>query len=367
MILNLQKIRSRIGIIHNIPKSFFKRLEQAEHFGDHLFPTWANEVFKNTDLQSRFEAVYNSYKALPTNKAKASVIQAFTESNKIEELCNNLPDVNMILLTDLHLSIRAPLDKLFAYLYNVATKYPAFEQYTQTSIFKSIDKFIKAHKIQICPLCGLETYLNIEGQPRLPLDHWLSRDIFPYAAVNFNNLIPIGKDCNSNGVKGFKNILIDNSENNQRVVAYYPFSKNEGVTAMFKFLAEPTIDNEHSENWEFVFILNEPNEENIYESWNKTFNIKTRYNDFVRKNVLGMWESEYKSFIEEHEILEPAKSLEDFKDNLQHWKSSFNKKSRPGSLAFISFIDNLLRSPNSYLTGLYKTFYSEYIHSSRIS
>jgi len=352
MILKIQKVSTRIALLHNVPKKFFKKLEDATSFGDHLFPDWCNPVFKATDLKKKFEAVYNSYKAIKSKNERIQIIKAFENSNQIEKLCDNDPTIEMITIKDLPISVQQPIEDLFFYLYNSATKYPQFTTHVKKTISESIDSFIRHHKIEVCPICGLEGFLNIDGQARLALDHWLCQDIFPFSSVNFNNLIPIGDKCNSRPAKGDENVLVDKTTKN-RIIAFYPYKDYKGIDARFTFTEEPSFENEYGK-WDFKITPKDSAERDYFESWDSTFNIKSRYDSFVEKNILTMWQNTYKEYIDEHDILNHATDLDSFKNNLKHWKASFMKRKYPGYKAYRSFINYLLNDASDiYLKSLY--------------
>lgn len=352
MILNLKKVSTRIAILHNVPKKFFKELENATSFGNHLFPNWCNTVFKATDLTKKFEVVYNSYKAIRFKRDRLKIIKAFENSNQIEKLCDNDPTIEMITITDLPVSIQKPIEDLFSYLYNSATKYSQFTTHVKKTISESIDSFIRHHKIEVCPICGLEGFLNIDGQARLALDHWLCQDIFPFSSVNFNNLIPIGDKCNSRPAKGNENVLIDKTTKN-RTIAFYPYKDYKGINARFIFNEEPSFGNEYGK-WNFKIEPKDNTENDYFENWDKTFNIVSRYNSFIEKNILIMWQDTYKEYINDNEMLEHATDLDSFKNNLKHWKASFMKRKYTGYKAYRSFINYLLNDASDiYLKSLY--------------
>lgn len=355
MILPINKVRTTIAILHKIPRTFFKKLDSAIAFNNDLFPAWANNVFGATDLQKKFKSVYDAYKALPDQVERDLVITAFNNSNEIERLCNNEAGLAMITINDLHATIREPIERLFSYLYNAATKYHAFESYVkENNVSKSVDAFILKHKIEVCPICGLEGFSNLAGQARLALDHWLCQDIFPFASVNFNNLIPIGGACNGSPAKGSNNVLL-NRDTRIREVAYYPYKANHGIKTRFRFINEPTIDGIKDEDWSFTIQPNDIAENAMFQSWNNTFNIDSRYEDFVRKNILNMWEADYKGYIDDNPALSHATDLASFKNNLLQWKSSFKKKKYAGYRAYRSFANYLIHdASDAYLTGLYK-------------
>ena len=47
----------------------------------------------------------------------------------------------------------------------------------------------------MCPFCGCE-YFDAPGAPREDLDHYLPKSLYPFAAANLRNLVPMGMKCN---------------------------------------------------------------------------------------------------------------------------------------------------------------------------
>lgn len=354
IITQIHKSKTRLSIINNIPKKFFLKIEESENFGNHLFPTWVNDVFATTDLKTRFEDVYNSYKAINNQNNRLRIVEAFTNTNKIEELCNNSANVTMIILSDLPSSIRPLLDRLFLYLYNVAINYHGFQTYANDTLRKTIDRFIIKNKIVVCPFCGLESFINIEGQARLSLDHWLCKDFFPMSAVNLNNLVPIGQSCNQRPAKGNKNILIDEATNTRLNSSFYPYSIHSGISVVFNFLNEPSGNEITDDDWSLIVEAINSDEDNIFQNWNSIMNINIRFNDYLKKEIFPLWESDYIEHIGDidNDLL-PATNIDELRYNLRIWKSTFRIKGRPGSIIYRAFIDYLIeRASNEYLTGL---------------
>jgi hypothetical protein len=358
MITTLEKVKTRVAIIHNIPKKFFEEIEASVAFGDHLFPSWANTVFAPTDLKAKFRAVYNKYKSIKTKVNRDRIVNTFIHSNQIENLCANTPGVLMITLDDLPASIRKDIDKLFLYLYNTAVKYHGFETYVNDTVRESINRFIVKNKMVVCPFCALESYTNIEGQARLPLDHWLNKDKFPMVSVNFNNLVPIGKDCNPRPAKGDKNVLVDQAPPNARITAYYPYQNHGETNPVFNFVNEPSVNPIADADWTFSLTPNNPLEQNIFDNWVSTMNITTRYLDYFRKNIFPMWENDYIEFINDPDNnYAHAQNILELKANFGFWRSTFKTKARPGAFLYRSFIDYLInRASNAYLQGLCDNF-----------
>lgn len=357
MITRLQRLTTGISLIQDIPTFFFREIEASAAFGNHLFPAWVNGVFGNTALLSKFEAVYNKYKAIKSKANRDKVIAAFLHNNQIENLCNNLPTSLVIELNNLPKSIQKEIDALFLYLYNTAMNYHGFETHVNDTLKASIDRFIVANGLEVCPFCGLEGFLNIEGQSRIALDHWLCKDLFPMAAVNFDNLFPIGGKCNERPAKGSKNILIDTPLTRNRVQAFYPYLAHSGVTTAFNYVNEPSIAGISDADWSLAINPSDPAEQNIFNSWNSTLNISTRYVDYFRKNIFPMWEADYKRFIEEDHDIDHAQTIDELKQNFRLWKASFPLKGRPGAILYRCFIDYLInQASDAYLFGLCENF-----------
>lgn len=357
MISKLQKLETAISKIQEIPTKFFAEIEDTIEFGSHLFPDWAEEVFSKTALKNKFEDVYKKYKAIKHEADRLKIINAFIHNNQIEKLCNNEVNSQIIELKDLHESIRVELDNLFLYLYNSAITYHLFETHVKDCLKDSIDRFIRDNGLEVCPFCGLEGFLNIEGQSRIALDHWLCKDLFPMSAVNFDNLFPIGSKCNERPAKGSKNILIDNPIDKNRIQAFYPYLNHSGITAKFVYINEPSISGISDIDWVFTVSPNNISEQNIFANWDSTLNISIRYLDYHRKNIFPMWEADYKRFIEDDHEVNHALTIGELKQNFKLWKASFQIKGRPGSILYRSFIDNLINNAsNAYLYGLCENF-----------
>lgn len=357
IISNLHRFTTGISLIQEIPTVFFREIEDSDRFGDHLFPTWEKSIFSSTSLRKKFEAVYNKYKAIKTKSVRDKITDAFTQNNLIENLCNNTSGSKVITLKDLPKTIQKSIDILFLYLYNTAINYNLFEAHVGDTIKRSIDRFIGNNQLEVCPLCGLEGFLNIEGQSRIALDHWLCKDLFPMSAVNFDNLFPIGPKCNERPAKGSKNILFDDPTLKNRVTAYYPYANHSGISTIFNFINEPTINGITDTDWEFISAPTNPAEQNIYTSWDSTLNIKIRYVDYYRKNILNMWENDYKTFIEEDHDIQHAQDTNELKNNFRLWKASFPIKGRPGAILYRAFIEYLInRASDAYLFSLCENF-----------
>jgi hypothetical protein len=208
--------------------------------------------------------------------------------------------------------------------------------------------------MQICPICGLEGYLNLDGQSRLPLDHWLCKDVFPVTAVNFDNLFPLGDKCNGRPAKGDTNILID--EHGNRVVAFYPFLNHHSISTTFYFNNEPSMTPLVDADWNLNMTPNDITEQVLFESWNAIFNILQRYRDYFRKYVFPMWENNYKRYIEDSGIGH-ANNTAELRAKFRQWRATFQINTSIGAVLHRAFIDNMIQDcSEAYLYALCENF-----------
>lgn len=349
----LHRIDTPLSILHDIPTTFFLNIESATSFSDSLFPSWTNAAFSNqTSLKRKFELIYNKYKAIRSPKTRSKIVRAFSDINNIELLCKGDLSLQIISIKELPKRIQDYIVDAFIYLYNDALNHPPFEKLYSDTISNALDRFIKKNQFQICPICGIEGYHNLAGQSRMELDHWLYKELFPFASVNFDNLIPIGEKCNARPAKGTKNILLDENQKN-RVVAYYPYVSNKSITLSFEFLIEPTVNDILDSDWNLKIQPNDSNEGDVFSSWQTNFNINIRYKDFLRKIIFDFWQSNYKSFIDNNPMMTHADNIAEFKQNLLAWKSIFHLKSYPGAILYRSFVDYLIyKASDAYMSSL---------------
>lgn len=365
---NLKPLNSALSRLQEIPETFFRNLERATSFDDSLFPDWVTRgngntpAFSNrTALRQKFRAIFDKYKAIQSVDTRKKVTDAFIGTNQILALCNNEAGTTCIELEELDETIRAEIDDAFLYLYNSALKNPDFEGFVGTNIKATIRKYLDENRFEICPFCGLETILLVEGQDTVPLDHWLNKDRFPFASVNFQNLIPIGTQCNSRSVKGTKNVLKDATQTN-RTRAYYPYSTYRGVNVSIYCTTLPSIDNELG-LWKINISPQEPTEQECFDSWSHIFNIQRRFKSYFEDYPCLNWEKDYAAFVknedDEFEVRH-ANNIQEFKENLRQWKRSFPLKKRHGSVIYRPFLDYLInQAPDYYLQGLVENILSK--------
>ena len=208
------------------------------------------------------------------NVLKSAVLQ----NNRIRELCNG--EIKPVLYADIEKinarlseQIKVFCDKLYDESINKAAFYRQFE---------TIDAYYKqlVGRSSICRLCGINKVLTKFHKHRSALDHFLPRKYFPFASINFKNLVPICDTCNSKYKLGENPILkILNKgttrEQVRRVKAFYPFrteSPDIQISITFNKTFSSNIEPEDIE----IELSCAGNDEQI-ESWDRLFGIKENY------------------------------------------------------------------------------------------
>lgn len=95
--------------------------------------------------------------------------------------------------------------------FNFTEAYKHFRKYKKTKWCGW--KLIQSLEIDVCPYCGQQYMIIAMGKNKTiaeaTLDHYLPKEKYKYLALNFYNLIPVCKNCNSS-YKGISEKLIIN-------------------------------------------------------------------------------------------------------------------------------------------------------------
>lgn len=140
-----------------------------------------------------------------------SVLQAIEDQNRIPDLLAGLRECATI--NDLPLAVREPVTALFDFAYELLAPLGLRDPH-----YTAIYDYIPEH---VCPFCGTEYFeAPKEGAPREELDHYLAKSLYPFAATNLRNLVPMGHKCNAS-YKRTSNLL--RCSGGMRRVAFDPY------------------------------------------------------------------------------------------------------------------------------------------------
>lgn len=215
-------------------------------------------------LKTAVDAIYEQCKPLKKNEREA-IKEAFITNNKIEELCNGaVPKY----LKDLPKVVEDHMKSLLVDFYETLlekAKVPG----TKKDYY---EKLIAKNEFQYCPCCGLIDFEHEDSKYREAFDHYLPKSEYPFASINFQNLVPLCYKCNSDRKRAK-----DPIENDRK--AFYPFSAREH-NIQIQFEIDNTKDLDKLERIDLTIIFNGENDK--VETWDWLFDIKERYNDVTR-------------------------------------------------------------------------------------
>jgi len=137
------------------------------------------------------------------------------------------------------------------------------------------EKLIKENKFQYCPCCGLIDFEQEDSKYREAFDHYLPKLEYPFASVNFKNLVPLCYKCNSDR----KNTK-DPIEKDRK--AFYPFANGKHNISITLEI-DKTKDIDKLQRVDLTIQLT--GDADKIETWDWLFDISQRYNDTVREKI----------------------------------------------------------------------------------
>ncbi len=242
------------------------KLEQA-------FKDIYNYSYKSTPkikktLKDEVERIYDIFKGL-TPEVRTQVKDAFITNNDIEALCSGASPVYLSALPDV---VENDIKPLFKWCYEKLLEQgkvagDKMEYYNRLVKYPDND-------FDTCPCCGLIDIESAESICREDYDHYLPKARYPFASVNFLNLIPICKKCNQDRKK-----TKDPIENDR--LAFYPFSTGEhNIEINLNYIADINKKDKELNFSDLEINLN--GQADKIETWDWLFDIVTRYEDKVK-------------------------------------------------------------------------------------
>lgn len=235
------------------------KLEQA-------FKDIYHYTYNGNQLRLEIERIYEIFKGL-TPEVRTEIRNAFITNNDIESLCNG---TNPVYLSALPNVIENDIKPLFKWCYetlleNKMVAGDKMEYYNELIIHNDFD---------VCPCCGLIPIESSESIRREAYDHYLPKATYPFASVNFKNLVPLCYKCNSDR-KSTKDPI------EEERVAFYPFS-TDGHTIQINLNYIADINKENKELNFTDLKINLNGQANKIKTWDWLFHIVARYEDKVK-------------------------------------------------------------------------------------
>jgi hypothetical protein len=236
-------------------------------------------------LRNEVERIYEEFKKINQHE-KNLIKSAFKVNNSIEELCNGkVLNYYKLLPPAIHDDIKL----LFKWCYEELLKKgkvagDKMEYYNELINHPDND-------FSVCPCCGLIDIESPESICREDYDHYLPKKLYPFASVNFANLVPICKKCNQDRKKA------DDPIENHRV-AFYPFSTHEhNIEISLNYTADISKEDKELSFTDLEITLN--GQADKIDTWDWLFDIVSRYEDKVKtfsKRFLNEIKRRHESF-----------------------------------------------------------------------
>lgn len=228
-------------------------------------------------LKTGISTIYKHCRKL-TDVERDQIKQAFYQNNDIEGLCDgNLP----VYLNQLPSIVRTKMKPLFVKFYKELLERVKVEG-DKLEYYKAL---YKTNRFKYCPCCGYMPFDTGELDRREAYDHYLPKSKYPFASVNFKNLVPLCYKCNSDRKKNKDPI-------ESRRKAFYPFRKkpinleistnlSDGfVLSLYEFIVNDLdeLDTEPPQIKD-VKIKIVSDEQEQADTWDELFAIKNRFSE----------------------------------------------------------------------------------------
>lgn len=278
MLFRIEFVDTNMIYLNEVLKHFILNAVLSNQYRKaRLFPTEFIVVHDNKKnaVDKHFKAVFEQIKIL-NPELKKQLKRMYFNHQRTKRLCQD--SVEIVNFTDYPDKFKKALKALGEYLYTSGLKNSQIRGLA-VSRYGDVNSTIHEHWLafkrvngSVCAFCGIQDYeeqLPDESDTkwRPAYDHYLPKEKYPLAAVNFKNLIPCCYQCNSKS-KG----AVDpcNCNNLGRKKARYPFSTDMTLGLKLKFVKENVAANKP---W-LVELRDELDD--AHQTWNRVYKIKDR-------------------------------------------------------------------------------------------
>lgn len=277
--------------LHNFVVAFFNRIEhETGPFRQDFFEDGFRPIVNRhkSILLRAFTEIYNDIKQwLQVDRSR--LCEEVRRSNEIQQICSGEIDPKCI--PDTENGVYEQIRTLFLKLYTEVLDGNPIHDELGVTLRQHFDAFRKANKdITICPMCGISELKTEHDKTRDQYDHYLPKALYPLSSVNFNNLIPTCKECNSFDVKGEKDVI---GFRNGRL--FYPYDPNhQGIDIRFVIVNDkPNVD---EIDWQVELVSRDGKDQEVV-AWRQIYNIDSRYLGFV-KGRIEKWYKAYWQYLQ---------------------------------------------------------------------
>lgn len=226
-------------------------------------------LIRSKGIKERLFIYKNAVQSLNQSNRR-DIFSILLSQNKIANLLSGIGDIAFIEKSypEVHKAVKC----LFVFCFKKLTDFGVRTRQYQI-IFDSLET-------KICPFCGIERMMNPEETAQ-DQDHYLAKSIYPFAAANMRNIVPMCRCCNRDYKR---DIDVLRKDNDQRRLAFDPYCCTPSTVT----LVNSTIDNESSPllpSWRIEFV---PDDEQT-ETWDSVFQIRARYERDILNKYFTEW------------------------------------------------------------------------------
>lgn len=260
------------------------------------------DLVQNTNpkyLKNPIKEVFRIYKRLSSTDI-TTIETAFTNNNNIQGLCDgSVTPVHyaQIKLLGGNAAIGKKLaNQLFILCTTLYTEIPKLKP-CYDSYGKLIERyhtFVSHPDVNYCPFCGLHQILNEYHTVRSDYDHFFPKELYPFTAINFHNLIPMCDDCNTRYKKRQDPINLREGVLANRKVVLNPYNLTNYTVDFRITINRNTLTNLEPDHLT-IDISNSvyTNEKN---RWEEIFQLPSRYKNLCVGKENKTWLQQYLDF-----------------------------------------------------------------------
>ncbi|HAT41055.1 MAG TPA: hypothetical protein DCS87_04925 [Rheinheimera sp.] len=278
MLFPIEPVDTNMVYLNEVLKHFINRaVSLSQYRKASLFPADFIPVHDNPKnaIESKFRAVFSQINNLNFQQ-RNRLKRMYANHQRTKRLCQgHIAIIDFSVYPD---GFKKALKSLGEYLYisglkNVQIKNLAIQKYgNNNSTLYDHSLAFKRVNGSICCFCGIQEYEEqlpntSRTKWRPAYDHYLPKEKYPFAAVNFQNLIPCCYQCNS---KAKGSIDPCNCDTTGRKKAKHPFDSSPPLGLKFKFVSEKLAADQP-----WVVELKDELDE-AHQSWNRVYKIKER-------------------------------------------------------------------------------------------
>jgi len=278
MLLKIEYVETNMIYLNEVLGHFIQKSVGLKQYRKaNLFPTEFLVVHDDArnNLDKKFKVVFNQIKELDLTQNKR-LRRMYVNHQRVARLCQD--NIEIIDLSSFPVELKKSLKDLGSYLYSSALKNSRIKQLAinkhgdKNSTLSDLWKAFRDQNGRVCCFCGIQEYEeqlpdDSETEWRPAFDHYLPKDQYPLAAVNFKNLVPCCTQCNSKA-KGATDPCQCKATGRKK--ALFPYNNSESLGLNFKFIKE----NIAAKSPWVVTLKNEDDEK--HQTWDRVYKIKER-------------------------------------------------------------------------------------------